>query len=100
MSRRDTEGKFARRHSLAFIAGTWIGSFVSLGILYLTGAAVTAELSGFRSCSSNNSGLQVVNCGKQSLNFGDVVLIVLFILSAALAVTMFTAAWRTIRQGK
>ncbi len=100
MSRlRDTEGKYSKRRSPGFIAGTWIAAVLSLGLLYAAGLAVSSDFAQFRSCSSNN-GLALHSCGKNSLNLGDLILIALFILAALLTVTLFTAAWRMSRRAK
>lgn len=100
--RRDIEGKFARRRSPGFIAASWIASCLSLGILYAAGLAVSSDFAQFRSCNTND-GLSLHSCGKQSINVGDLVLIILFILAAVLVVTLFTASWRMVsgnRRGK
>ena len=96
---RNIEGKFARRRSPAFIATSWIASFLSLGLLYLAGLAVSSDFAQFRSCSSNN-GLALHSCGKNNVNLGDLILIALFILAALLVVTLFTASWRMTRGSK
>ena len=75
----------------------WVASLLSVVLLYLVGGAVDSDLGSFRSCNSNNNGLTIANCGKQGLNFGDVILLALFVLAACLTVTLFTAAWRSTR---
>ncbi len=98
-TRRDNKGKFAKK-SLKFVIFSWLASLVSLGILYAAGAAVYSIFSSFRSCDANSAGLSIVSCGKQSLNFGDLVIVGLFIASAALVITLFTAAWQaSLRRG-
>jgi hypothetical protein len=94
-----SRAKTSRRPSrpLWQVVALWVLSLLSVGLLYLAGNAVDADLGSFRSCNSNNSGLTISNCGKQGLNFGDVVLFILFALAACLVVTLFTAAWRTTR---
>jgi hypothetical protein len=79
------------------VAVIWLGSIVSLGILAFMALAVKSDLASFRSCNANSSGLSITSCGKQGLNIGDILLLGLFILSAALVVTLLTAASRTIR---
>jgi hypothetical protein len=96
--KRDDQGKYAKRHSAKFIALLWIASFLSLGLLYFSAGAVESDFAGFRSCSSNSS-LAIHSCGKDSLNLGDVGLVLLFILAAAMVVSLFTAAWRVTRNG-
>ncbi len=97
--KRDSNGKFAKR-SLKFVIFSWFMSFVSLGLLYAAGVAVYSIISSFRSCDANSSGLSISSCGKQALNFGDLVITGLFIACAALVVTLFTAAWRaSLRRG-
>jgi hypothetical protein len=90
--------KAPRKHSPGAIVSIWIGSLLSLGLLYLAGTAVDADLGSFRSCSANNNGLSVTNCGKSGLSPGDLVLLVLLALCACLVVTLFTAAWRMTRR--
>jgi hypothetical protein len=89
--------KFMR--SPLFILGTWILGFGSLAILYVTGKVLSNDISGFRSCDHSN-GIIVANCGKASLNFGDVVLFVLFAACVALSMSLFTAGWRMLKRGK
>lgn len=98
MSRRTPDGHFARRQSPFMIAMIWVGSVLSLGLLVFLALAVKTDLAGFRSCNANSSGLSITSCGKQGLNVGDVLLVALFVLSAALVVTLLTAASRTIRK--
>ena len=92
------KAKIVRQHTPRAIVSIWLGSLLSLGLLYVAAVAMKSDLGSFRSCNSNSSGLTVSNCGKASLNLGDVVLIGLFVLSACLVVTLFTAAWRTTRR--
>lgn len=97
---RNEQGQYAEKHSLAFVITTWVGAVLSVGLLYAAGNAVISDLASFRSCDANSAGLYVVNCGKPSFNLGDAMLILLFILAAALTATLFTAAWRFTRRGK
>jgi hypothetical protein len=94
--KRDDKGQYAKHHSTKFIAFVWLSSFLSLGLLYLSARVLAADFASFRSCSSNSS-LAIHNCGKGSLNFGDIGLVLLFILSATMVVSLFTAAWRLTR---
>ena len=98
--RRDLSGRYAVKRSPKFVAVCWVGSVLSLALLYVLAKAVIADAASFRSCSANDAGITVVNCGKASVNFGDVLLIGLFILSAALTVSLFTAAWRVSQRVK
>lgn len=98
MSRKSS--KPSQPRPLWMVITTWVCSLLSTGLLYLAAIAVDADLASFRSCSANSSGLTISNCGKQSLNPGDLILIALLILSACLTVTLFTAAWRMTRRGK
>ncbi len=86
------------KRSPLFIAGSWLAGLASTGLLLLIGNFVRSALASFKSCAANNSGLALSNCGKQSLNPGDFVLIGLLILSAALTITLCTAAWRLMRR--
>lgn len=97
--KRDNNGKFAKR-SLKFVIFSWFVSFLSLGLLYAAGTAVYSIFGSFRSCDANSTGLTIASCGKQALNFGDLVIVGLFIACAALVVTLFTAAWQaSLRRG-
>ena len=94
MNKHVKKAKATYQRSNGWVVGTWVAGFFSLGLLYLVGSAVEADAASFRSCSANNSGLVVSSCGKQSVNPGDLVLLLLFILTACLVVAIFTAAWR------
>lgn len=98
MSKRMTNGRFAKRRSPLLLGGSWLASFASLGLLYGAARLVLADFAAFRSCSSNASGLVVESCGKRSLNMGDLLLLALFFMAAALVVALFTAAWRMTRR--
>jgi hypothetical protein len=86
--------KVVQRPATAVLGGMWVGSVLSLGLLYIAGDALLSDLKAFRACSSNSNGLVVNNCGKQSFNPGDAVLLGLFILAAFLALSVCTAALR------
>lgn len=96
--RRDLSGRYATRRSPKFIAGAWVAGFLSVGLLYVISRVFTSDLASFRSCNANNSGLSIVSCGKQSPNFGDVLIFLVFVMAAALTVSLFTAAWRFSRK--
>lgn len=89
--------KFMR--SPGFILGTWILGFVSISLLLFIGKILSNDIAGFRSCNHSN-GIIVANCGKASLNFGDVVLFMLFAASIALTMSLFTAGWRMLKRAK
>ncbi|MDB5170554.1 MAG: hypothetical protein JWO35_248 [Candidatus Saccharibacteria bacterium] len=98
-TKRNDKGQFAKR-SAKFTVFSWFASFASLGLLYAAGAAVYSTFGSFRSCGANSSGLAITSCGKQSINIGDLIILGLFVASALLAVSLFTAAWRmTLKRG-
>ncbi len=88
----------AKRPSPVLLVLSWVGSLLSIGLLFVFGNAVISDFASFRSCNSNSAGISVAACGKQSLNVGDLMLLLLFALAAALVVTLFTAAWRLSRR--
>ena len=98
--KRNDQGRYAERHSTGFIVTTWVAAALSVGLLYAATRALLTDFASFRSCSANSSGLTIVNCGKSSLNFGDLVFMLMFVLAAALTVSLFTAAWRFTVRGK
>ena len=87
-----------KTRSPIMIVATLIGLCLSVGVLYLMGSIIKNDFSQFRSCGVNNNGLTVVDCGKHSLNSGDVMLLLLFFLSAVLVVTLCTATWQMVRR--
>ena len=95
---RKSNGQYAKRRSPLTITGSWLASFASIGCVYLTSRMLMADLAAFRSCNSNNNGLQIVSCGKRSLNMGDLLLFVLVALSVALVVALFWHSWRITRR--
>ena len=92
--------KAPKRRSPQFIVFSWLSALMSAGLLYLMGRMAVSNFSQFRSCDSNNTGLVIQACGKQSFNFGDLLILFLFVLSACLAVSLFTASWRMVRSHK
>jgi hypothetical protein len=98
MSKRNDQGQFAKAPSKKSLVGSWLLSLLSLSLLWLTATMVKSNFASFRSCSANNNGLYLTNCGKQSLNGGDLVLIGLFLLATFLAFSLFTHAWRLTRR--
>lgn len=93
------QAKSAKPRSSAMVVTTWVSSLLALGLLLLSATAVKSDLGALRPCSANN-GLTVTNCGKQSLNLGDLMLLTLLVLSACLVVMLCTAAWRVSRRRK
>jgi hypothetical protein len=89
-----------KRRSPGYLIFIWITSFLSVGLLLLAGNAVRSDIAQFRSCNSNSSSLAIHACGKTSLNVGDLVLFLLFVLCAGLAVSLFTHSWQASKGGK
>lgn len=100
MNKRNSQGHYAGKHSWTFLSGWWAAALLSVGLLYAVCNAVLSNFASFRSCNANDAGIKVVSCGKGSLNIGDVALVGVLALSAALTVALFTAAWRYSRKGK
>lgn len=96
--KRNDRGQYARGGSRKFRMFSWVMSFFSLGLLYVSGVAVSSTFGAFRPCSSNNTGLVVNGCGKQSLNLGDLIILTLFVAASALVASLFTASWRMTRR--
>jgi hypothetical protein len=90
----------SKQRSTGHLVFIWFSSFVSVGLLLLAGNAVRSDVGQFRSCNSNSSGLVIHACGKTSLNIGDLILFCLFILCAALVVSLFTHSWRLTKGNK
>ena len=91
------KAKPALQHRPLFIVGTWLASFASLGLLYGALRILSSDLGAFRSCN-HNTGLTAMSCGKASVNIGDIVLVGLFIASALLTLSLFTAGWRMLKR--
>jgi hypothetical protein len=89
--------KVSSKRSIWLIVVSWVGDLLSVGLLVVLGRVVVADFGGFRSCNNNSSGLSISTCGKQSLNPGDWLLLLLFCLTACLVVSLFTYAWRLSR---
>lgn len=89
-----------KKRSPFVIAISWVAAIASLALVYFATRAMISDILSFRSCSINDSGLSVVNCGKQAISFGDVLLAVLLLLSILLSVSLFTGAWRASRRRK
>jgi small-conductance mechanosensitive channel len=82
------------------VFSSWLFALASAFLLYLVGKITVSNFSQFRSCDANVTGLTIQNCGKQSFNFGDLLVLVLFALTAALVVSLFTHAWRLSKGSK
>jgi hypothetical protein len=89
-----------KKRSPLLVTVSWVGSVLSLLLVYFAVTAVVNDILSFRSCSTNNTGLSVVNCGRTNIGIGDVVLGLLLILSVMLCVSLFTGAWRASRSRK
>jgi len=89
-----------KRRSPAVIGIAWVASVLSLLLVYGAGSALVQVLLSFRSCNRNDTGLYVLNCGKQSITMGDLLLIILFVLTIILSISLFTGAWRATRRRK
>lgn len=94
---KPAKAKRTRTRSPGFIIMTWVSAVLSVGLMLLVGNGFKADIAGFRPCSVNNSGLTLSTCGRQGINIGDLVFFGLFVLSACLVVTLFTAGWRMSR---
>lgn len=92
--RRNEEGKFAKAPSKKMFFGSWIGALLSLPLLWFVLKAVLSNFASFRSCNSNNNGITVVNCGKQGLNLGDVILLVLLAAAGFMAFSLWVHSIR------
>ena len=86
--------------SPSVIIWSWVGAVVSLVLVWPAVLVAVADLSGLRSCNVNSSGLTISSCGKQSLNIGDFIILILFIGVAVLAVSAVTHALRMSRRVK
>lgn len=86
------------RPPLKVLIGWWCGALASMLLLVPTGAAVRSDFSGFRSCDTNTSGLYINNCGKASLNSGDILILGLFLGSLAIVYSLFIHSWRLTRR--
>ncbi|MDL2363141.1 MAG: hypothetical protein QFB86_02020 [Patescibacteria group bacterium] len=96
--KRNDKGQFAKDRSPKVLVFSWLSTLLSVILLYITSRAVMSTIGSFRSCDANSSGLIVRDCGKHSLNFGDIVILALFVAAAALTVSAFTASLRITRR--
>ena len=81
------------------LIGAWVASLLSVGLLLVAARALVSDVGSFRSCNHNNTVLQIVNCGKQSPNIGDLAVLVFFVLCGLLAISLCNFAWRLTRGG-
>ena len=86
--------------SASIIIWSWTGALASVALVWPAVLVAVADLSGLRSCSVNNPGLTINSCGKQSLNIGDFIILILFISVAVLAISAVTHAVRMSRRVK
>jgi len=86
--------------SAGVIIWSWVGALTSVVLLWPASLVLVADLSGLRSCNVNNTGLTIASCGKQSLNIGDFIILVLVVSVAILAFCAVTYAVRMSRRVK
>jgi len=94
MSKRNDKGQYRTRYSKKTLLGTWTVAILSSGLLYVIASYLYTAFASFKSCSANDAGTALSSCGKTALNVGDILLIMLMFASAALAASMFSAAYR------
>jgi hypothetical protein len=90
--------RLAVHRSVSVIVWSWVGALASASLLWPAVLVMAADLSGLRSCSVNNSGLTSSSCGKQSLNIGDFIILILVLSVAILAFCAVTHAVRMSRR--
>ena len=98
MSRRDDHGKFAARPATWKLVTSWVISVLSLMLLWASAKWVFGDFGSFRSCNNSSDGITIASCGKSSVNLGDLMLIVLFVLIAFFALSVCTYAVRLTRR--
>jgi len=86
--------------SASVIIWSWVGALTSAALLWPAVLITAADLSGLRSCNVNNSGLTISSCGKQSLNIGDFIILILVVSVAILTFSAVTHAIRMSRRVK
>lgn len=79
---------------------TWVATLLSFGILYSAVKIFANDLGGYRSCSADNTGLVLVDCGKQSFSSGDYILLGFVLASFVLFVSLGYASYQTVRNRK
>jgi len=97
-ARREADGKFAHHYSPSQIARQWLLWLISLAIFYGVARFMAADFAAFRSCSRNDTGLYISNCGKQGVNVGDLAVLALFVISLLVVVGLFNRALRMTRK--
>lgn len=75
----------------------WSATIVSVGILFLLGQLVVSDFESFQSCNANGGNVTIANCGKESISISDVIIVVLFILSAFMVVKLVAIVTQTVR---
>lgn len=88
----------ARRSPTPLIL-SWLVAVFSIALAYFFGRASVAAFGSLRSCASTTIA-QASNCGKQSLNAGDLMLVALLVLSLLFMLSAVTHAWRLTRGHK
>lgn len=91
--------KAAARRSPTPIILSWLAAVFSIALAYFFGRASVAAFGSLRSCASTTIA-QASNCGKPSLNAGDLMLVALFMLSLLFMMSALTHAWRITRGSK
>jgi hypothetical protein len=92
--------KKSKDHSFSLIIASWAGCLCSAVLLVLLGRVVVADFGGLRSCNTNSGGLTMTTCGKQGLNTGDILILLLFCLAACMVISLFTYARRVSHRSK
>ncbi len=88
-----------KQRSNSYVIFSWLATLLSIGLLYAAGNAVVSDFASFQSCTTNQ-GLAIQSCGKSSINFGDIVLVGLLVLSSALVVSLVTGSIRATKGRK
>lgn len=71
----------------------WLSCIVSIGLLLLTSYLFLSDVLSFRSCNKNAS-MTVTNCGKVVFTIQDLLIILLFMLSAISVVTLIPIVYK------
>lgn len=90
---------YKRRRSVGVIIWSWLGALLSVLLLLPVGGMVVADVTSYRPCSINTTGLSISECGRRSVGIADLVLLALFVGSVLLAVSAVTYAFRITRKG-
>lgn len=95
--KRDDFGQFTKGPSKKMLLGSWLGALLSVALMYGAALAVFANFGSFRSCSAND-GRVLTDCGKHGINFGDLMIILIFVLTSFMAVSLATHAFRVTKR--